>query len=73
MRPRLPLEAVYHENRYTDNEGAVDVYDESIRDYMKIRSDGKVDTTWSKEMAAKAQRPREHMKAFLSTQGFEIE
>lgn len=73
LRPRLPQEAVYHENRYTDNEGAVDVYDESFRDYMKIRSVGKVDTTWSKDMAAKAQRPREHMKPFLSTQGFEIE
>ncbi|UKS24344.1 oxygen-insensitive NADPH nitroreductase [Paenibacillus sp. HWE-109] len=72
-RPRLPLEAVYHENRYTDNKVAVDEYDESIRDYMHVRSDGKVDTTWSKEMAAKAQRPREHMKAFLSTQGFEVE
>lgn len=73
LRPRLPREAVYHENRYTVNEGAVDVYDESIRDYMKVRTDGKVDTTWSKDMAAKAQRPREHMKPFLSSQGFEVE
>ena len=43
------------------------------RDYMHARTGGKVDTTWSKEMAAKAQRPREHMKAFLSSQGFEVE
>jgi FMN reductase (NADPH) len=73
QRPRLPREAVYHKNRYTDNPVAVDVYDESIREYMKVRTDGKVDTTWSKEMAAKAQRPRLHMKAFLSAQGFEVE
>ncbi|OPH46805.1 NADPH-dependent oxidoreductase [Paenibacillus ferrarius] len=73
LRPRLPLEAVYHVNQYTDNQVAVDGYDESIRDYMKERTDGKVDTTWSKEMAAKAQRPREHMKAFLNAQGFGIE
>ncbi|MEW9698305.1 oxygen-insensitive NADPH nitroreductase [Paenibacillus sp. SI8] len=72
-RPRLPQEAVYHENRYTDKPGAIDVYDEEIRDYMKKRTGGKADTTWSKEMAAKALRPREHMKSFLRTQGFEIE
>jgi FMN reductase (NADPH) len=72
-RPRLPQEAVYHENRYTDNPEAIDVYDETIRGYMKDRTGGKVDTTWSKEMAAKALRPREHMKSFLRTQGFEIE
>ncbi|MZQ84979.1 oxygen-insensitive NADPH nitroreductase [Paenibacillus sp. 5J-6] len=70
QRPRLPLEAVYHENRYTDNEEAVRQYDETIRDYMNVRTGGKVDTTWSKEMAGKALRPREHMKAFLNSQGF---
>ncbi|RTE09258.1 oxygen-insensitive NADPH nitroreductase [Paenibacillus whitsoniae] len=73
LRPRLPLEAVYHENRYTDNPVAIDVYDETIRDYMDRRTGGKADTTWSKEMAAKTQRPRKHMKAFLQGQGFEIE
>ncbi|MNF93223.1 FMN reductase (NADPH) [compost metagenome] len=72
-RPRLPLEAVYHENRYTPNSSAALSYDETIRDYMNVRTGGKVDTTWSKEMAAKAQRPRKHMKAFLSSQGFEVE
>ncbi|NOV01261.1 oxygen-insensitive NADPH nitroreductase [Paenibacillus planticolens] len=70
QRPRLPLEAVYHENRYTDNEESVSRYDETIRGYMNVRTGGKVDTTWSKEMAAKALRPREHMKAFLHSQGF---
>lgn len=69
-RPRLPLEAVYHENRYTAIEAAVTRYDETVRDYMNARTGGKVDTTWSKEMAGKALRPREHMKAFLNSQGF---
>ncbi|MDR6552939.1 oxygen-insensitive NADPH nitroreductase [Paenibacillus qinlingensis] len=73
QRPRLPLEAVYHENRYTPNSAAVESYDETIRGYMNLRTDGKVDTTWTKEMAAKVQRPRKHMKAFLSSQGYEVE
>lgn len=73
QRPRLPLEAVYHENRYTNNSSAVEAYDETIRDYMHVRTGGKVDTTWTKEMAAKAQRPRKHMKAFLNSQGYEVE
>ncbi|WNR43360.1 oxygen-insensitive NADPH nitroreductase [Paenibacillus roseipurpureus] len=72
-RPRLPQEAVYHENRYTANPSAVSAYDETIRAYMHRRTNGKVDTTWSKEMAAKALRPRKHMKAFLSSQGFDME
>lgn len=70
QRPRLPQEAVCHENRYTYNEDAVRRYDEMIRAYMNIRTGGKADTTWSKDMAAKALRPREHMKAFLNAQGF---
>ncbi|UJF34722.1 oxygen-insensitive NADPH nitroreductase [Paenibacillus hexagrammi] len=75
LRPRLPLEAVYHENRYTAEKQhtAIADYDESIRSYMKERTGGKVSTVWSKEMAAKALRPREHMKAFLSTQGFNMD
>lgn len=75
LRPRLPLEAVYHENRYTEERypAAIDAYDEAIRAYMAERTGGKTDTVWSKEMAAKAIRPRKHMKAFLSSQGFEID
>jgi FMN reductase (NADPH) len=72
-RPRLPQQAIYHENRYMDAPDEIDVYDETIRDYMKQRTGGKVDTTWSKEMASKASKPRDHMKAFLQSQGFELE
>ncbi|MDR6879162.1 oxygen-insensitive NADPH nitroreductase [Bacillus sp. 3255] len=70
QRPRLPQEAVCHENRYTYKADTVRKYDETVRAYMHSRTGGKVDTTWSKEMAAKALRPREHMKAFLNAQGF---
>lgn len=72
-RPRLPREAVYHENQYMDNLSAIKLYDEIVHDYMKERTGGKIDTTWSKEMAAKALRPREIMKSFLRSQGFEID
>ena len=67
-RSRIPRESVYAKQR----RGRVRMT-RRIRDYMNVRTDGKVDTTWSKEMAAKAQRPRKHMKAFLSSQGFEVE
>lgn len=74
-RPRLPKAAVYHENTYSSAgfPAEIEVYDELIRAYMHERTQGKVETTWSKEMAAKAPRTREHMKEFLRGQGFELQ
>jgi FMN reductase (NADPH) len=74
-RPRLPQAAVYHENTYSVEgcKEGIAAYDEAIHAYMTERTQGKVDTTWSKEMAAKSLRPREHMKEFLRGQGFELQ
>ncbi|MCD1258873.1 oxygen-insensitive NADPH nitroreductase [Paenibacillus athensensis] len=74
-RPRLPEQAVYHSQAY-NTEGqaeAIDAYDQTIAQYMRERTRGKIATSWSKEMAAKAARPREHMRAFLQKMGFGLE
>ncbi|MFF2483887.1 oxygen-insensitive NADPH nitroreductase [Paenibacillus sp. NPDC058071] len=74
-RPRLPKEAVFHRNMYqierTDQ--AIDEYDATISAYMRERSDGKTDATWSQAMAAKTAQKRLHMREFLKDQGFRLE
>lgn len=75
-RPRLPVQAVYHENTYSAKpfKEAIDEYDRIMREYYLRRTGGKRDTTWSEEMAAKfRQAVRKHMRAYLEEQGFRFE
>ncbi|WP_126426889.1 oxygen-insensitive NADPH nitroreductase [Brevibacillus marinus] len=75
-RPRLPLQAVYHENSYSAEpfREAIDEYDQIMREYYRRRTGGKRDTTWSEEMAAKfRQAARKHLRAYLEEQGFGFE
>lgn len=75
VRPRLPRQAVYHENSYstTSLEQAIDQYDETVSAYMRDRSNGQADTSWSQAMAAKAAPQRLHMREFLLKRGFKLE
>ncbi|XEC93903.1 hypothetical protein AB6A23_21520 [Paenibacillus tarimensis] len=74
LRPRLPRNSVLHVNRYnggTSQSEAIQTYDETYRKYMKERTGGKRETTWSEEMIAKMKKPsRLHMKSFLQKRGF---
>lgn len=78
IRPRLPLQAVYHHNAYK-HDGAVvrqqiAEYDEIMHQYYLDRTKGTRDTTWSKEMADKYRQPsRTHMRSFLEDRGFRFE
>lgn len=77
VRPRLPRSAVYHENSYQTLEGldtSIDEYDKALSAYMKERTNGKSETTWSEAMASKAKgSQRLHMKEFLLSRGFKLE
>jgi FMN reductase (NADPH) len=73
LKPRLPLELVYHRDRYDDSEyvAALDDYDAVTHTYYVEREGENRVTTWSREMARKfavSQRP--HMRAYLESQGF---
>ncbi|TCP58055.1 FMN reductase (NADPH) [Tumebacillus sp. BK434] len=75
-RPRLSTAAVYHENAYQPSQIAegIEDYDQTMRDYYRERSGGKIDTTWSKQISEKYAHPaRAHMRAFLDDQGFGFE
>lgn len=73
VKPRLPLEAVVHENRYdeTKYESLLKEYDETMREYYRRRTRNKKDLTWTKSMAdfVSVER-RKHMKEFVQSKGF---
>lgn len=76
QRPRLPVEAVLHRDRYTADAFAAGVerYNGELRQFALTRVGDKRDTTWSKEMAHRLRvRRRDHMRAFLREKGFELE
>ncbi|UFJ42615.1 oxygen-insensitive NADPH nitroreductase [Brevibacillus humidisoli] len=75
-RPRLPLEAVYHQNVYSTQrfDQAIEEYNTVMREYYRHRTGGKRDTTWSQEMSEKfRQATRQHMRSFLEEQGYGFE
>lgn len=48
LKPRLPQEAVIHRGLYNQDQSAlIDSYDETISSYMKKRSKGESDRSWS--------------------------
>lgn len=75
VKPRLPVEAILHENSYDANkyEDIIPVYDEIMNDYYLSRGSNRKDAAWSDAMAKFLGTPkRTHMKSFLDKQGFEF-
>ena len=51
-KPRLPLQAVVHNEAYNKDQMIdIDVYDDIIHNYLLERSAGKKDTNWSKQLS----------------------
>lgn len=73
VRPRLPVEAILHENTYDTEkyDTLLPQYDNTMREYYASRDSNQKDTTWSMQMADFLAKPqRTHIKAFLEKQGF---
>lgn len=76
IRPRLPQELVVHENTYsiTNYDELLEQYDETNRSYMKDRSNGESDESWTEKIAEKLSRPRrKDLRKHLLQQGYELE
>lgn len=72
-KPRLPVEAVLHENEYDVEkyDTLLDQYDETMQNYYASRRSNQKMANWTKQMAdylIEQQRP--HMKEFLASKGF---
>lgn len=71
-RPRLPLEAVLHENLYRPEglPAALEAFDSVTADYYAHRTGGTRQATWTGRMARLFSQPRRpHLRAFLEARG----
>jgi FMN reductase (NADPH) len=75
VKPRLPVEAIVHENGYNTEKytALLPAYDKTMNDYYLSRGSNQKDTAWSDSMASFLASPRRtHMKEFLKKRGFEF-
>ncbi|MDV6378457.1 oxygen-insensitive NADPH nitroreductase [Sporosarcina sp. GW1-11] len=73
VKPRLPIEAVLHENTYNEEQykEVLPAYDKIMQEYYASRESNQRDAKWTEEMADFLETPkRPHIKAFLEKQGF---
>lgn len=75
VKPRLPMEAILHENAYDGDkyEDIIPAYDQTMNDYYMNRGSNQKDAVWSDSMATFLGTPRRlHMKDFLKKRGFKF-
>lgn len=75
-KPRLPMNAVLHHDKYDTNQlrGLLLSYDQTMSEYMIERTKGKVNRTWTEDMKNKFASPsRMHIKSYLKEQGFYLQ
>ncbi|KXH80897.1 oxygen-insensitive NADPH nitroreductase [Sporosarcina sp. HYO08] len=73
VKPRLPVEAIIHENSYDPEkyEEILPAYDQTMNAYYLSRGSNQKDANWTTSMANFLETPkRTYMKAFLEKQGF---
>ncbi len=71
LKPRLPFEAVFHENEYENKEEQLKEYDETISAYYHMRTGGRRKDRWSEQVTSMLTgKQREHMKEFVNAKGY---
>jgi len=73
VKPRLPVEAILHENGYDSDKyhTLLPAYDKTMENYYATRESNQKSTNWTKSMADFLKVPRRtHMKDFLASRGF---
>ncbi|RBP50908.1 oxygen-insensitive NADPH nitroreductase [Arenicella xantha] len=73
-KPRLPIEAVFHQNAYPERgetDVVLDEYDAEVADYYQRRTNGKLNVTFTQQMAKQsASQTRKFMGEYIKKQGF---
>lgn len=75
VKPRLPVEAVLHENAYDEakHPELLPAYDQTIQEYYEKRSSNRKSATWTQQMADFLKVPRrQNLKVFLAKQGYHL-
>ncbi|NND00618.1 MAG: oxygen-insensitive NADPH nitroreductase [Gammaproteobacteria bacterium] len=73
-KPRLPQQVAIHQDTYrplAEVTNYIDAYDRQVSEYYIARTRGKLDSSWSAQMATQAQQQkRPFMQKFLQSKGF---
>lgn len=75
VKPRLPVEAILHENEYNEEkyEKIIPAYDETIQQYYGSRGSNQKSATWSQQMAEFLKKPhRPDIKEVLAARGYKF-
>ena len=74
MKPRLPVDVLLHQDRYSLTESEhvlIDGYDVHVEEYYNQRTKGRIAQTWTEQMSKQAKtETRTYMKKYLFKQGF---
>ena len=73
VKPRLPVDAILHENGYNSEkyQTLLPAYDKTLEEYYASRSSNQKATNWTKSMTDFLKVPRRtHWKTFLQDKGF---
>nr|WP_277398172.1 oxygen-insensitive NADPH nitroreductase [Neobacillus citreus] len=76
VKPRLPLDAILHENVYNQEkyESLLDEFDQTMSSYYQQRSTNNKNTNWTESMAHfMKDKRRAHMREFIESKGFHLE
>lgn len=75
QKPRFPIEAVFHEEKYQLDSipEALMQYDETISEYYSRRTNGVRTSGWSEQLSAYISKPRRReLTDFVKKQGFDL-
>ncbi|RNF39204.1 NADPH-dependent oxidoreductase [Planococcus salinus] len=73
VKPRLPVEAILHENEYDEAkyETLLPEYDQTLKNYYASRGSNQKSATWSEQMATFLRKPRrEDIREVVAKKGY---
>ena len=73
IKPRLPLNAVFHENEYEDKRSELEKYNEIISAYYATRTNGARQDRWTQQVIGMlTSKQREFMMDFIKSKRFAL-
>ena len=73
LKPRLPLNAVFHENEYEDKQAELQEYNEIISAYYNARTNGARQDRWTEQVIRMlTSKQREFMMDFVKSKHFAL-
>ena len=73
LKPRLPFNAIFHENGYEDKRAEIEEYNEIISAYYRVRTNGLRQDKWTEQIIRMlTSKQREFMMDFVNSKHFAL-